>query len=188
MLTVPARILSGTKAKLQQHSENLHRVELTLLQKYEDIAGYQKTIAKSDAKDSRGGVQRHDKGVSKTARELKTSRKKVQSALKASKLEPVIKTAITSAGLANNASFIDRIAKLESPKEQERELRQARSKSSAAPKSSRTSRTTGVTFAVMVTSWRKSRTSRLWRVAPLTERQLFVDHIQADSHEEDTDD
>ena len=187
METVPARILSGVRAKLQRHSENLHRVELTLLQRYEDITGYRKAITKS-AKRTPGGVQPRNKGVSETAREFKTSRKEVQSAIKASKLEPDVKRAIARAGLANNASLINRIAQLNSREEQERELLRAKSKSSAASRSRGTSLAVGVTFAAIVASWRKSQTCRLWRAAPTSERRLFVDHIQADDLAEDTDD
>jgi ParB/RepB/Spo0J family partition protein len=186
MKTIPSRILSGVNAKLQRHSENLHRVELTLLQRFEDIAGYQKAIIKG-AKNTPGGVQPCNKGISETARELKTSRKKVQHAIKASKLEPDVKRAIAAAGFANSESFINRMAQLDSREERERELLRAKSRSRATYRSSGPSPTTGVTFAAMLASWRKSQTSRLWRTAPLTERRSFVDHIQADNIEEDTD-
>jgi sulfiredoxin len=180
MQTVSVRLLSGLKAKLQRHSENLHRVEPTLLEKYADIAGYQKAVAKAELESTPGGVQPHDKGISQTARKFKVHRKKVQNAMAASKLDSAIKEAITAEGCANNASLINRLAKLDSSEEQKRELLRAKSRSRAAPKPIGTSQAVGgVKFTALAASWKKSPTCRLWCAAAAPDRRQFVDHLQS---------
>jgi ParB/RepB/Spo0J family partition protein len=185
MQAVSVRLLSGLKAKLQRHSENLHRVELTLLEKYADIVGYQKALANAEVEGTPGGVQPHDKGISQTARKFKVHRKKVQNAMAASKLGSAIKEAITAGGHANNASLISRLAKFDSSEEQERELLRAKSGSSAAPKPIGTSLADGsVKFTALAASWKKSPTRQLWRAAAAPDRRQFVDHLLSDLKED----
>jgi ParB/RepB/Spo0J family partition protein len=172
---VPVRIFTGVDAELQRHSENLHRRTPTLLEKYEDLAGYRNAIVKEDPESAPGGIQPNDKGVSKTARDRKVPRKVVQAAMAASKLGKQIKSAIASSGLANNASLIGRLAEIEAPDEQMKELLRHKGGSTVKPPPSPQIDT--VTFAALIASWKKSATSGLWLRAADIERRRFISHI-----------
>jgi uncharacterized ParB-like nuclease family protein len=175
--TVPARIFSGLSAKLQRHSENLHRAEQTLLERYEDMAGYRNVLVNAKLTNVSGGIQPHDKGISKTARKYKTSRNKVLAAMAASKLTPGIKKAISANGFANNATLIGRLAEIEAPEEQMRELLRSKRRTVAASKPTGPSKAVEADFAALLASWKKAPTCRLWQAAAPPERRKFIDHL-----------
>jgi ParB-like chromosome segregation protein Spo0J len=183
--TVSARIFSGLNAKLQRHSENLHRVEQTLLEKYEAMAGYRNAVAKAKLKCIPGGVQPHDKGISKTARKYKTNRKKVLAAMAASKLKPEIKKAIAANGFANNASLIGRLAEIEAPEEQMRELLRSKRGAGVASKPIKTSKAVEANFAALLAGWERAPICRLWKAAAPLERRKFIDHLSCGLEDDD---
>lgn len=112
-------------------SENLHRAELTVLQRSEQVARWVELAdgvsAQLGQKSSKGRPEgRPEGGDAKAARELNLDRKEVQRAKKIADLSPEAKAAAQEAGLADIQSALLAAAKV--PLSQ-----QARSKRGAAP-------------------------------------------------------
>ena len=184
---IPARILTGAAARIQRHSENLHRSELSLLERYRAIAGYGKESKKSNAINLRGGSQPHDRGVSRIARAFKTSRQEVQRAMAAEKIAPDVRDLIARSKLSKNAAAIARIAQEGSLEAQFRKLKELderrQAKQEAKPVAS-----AEVTADTMLASWINSSTEALWKCASVRERKIFIDLVMAQKTREDAKD
>jgi ParB-like chromosome segregation protein Spo0J len=112
--TIRASVVSvdDVDARLWEISENLHRAELTKLERAEQIEEWRKLTAEKGGKDfsPTGGAQPHDTGVKATARELGIAPVEVRSAGKIASLTPEAKDAAREAGLDDNQSALLRVA------------------------------------------------------------------------------
>ena len=112
--------------KLWTIAENLHRAGLTKQQRAEQVAKWDKLIKERD-KDAQvkhpGGRQPHDKGVSKTAKDLGISRDEVRRSKKIASISRKGKKAIKSAGLDNNQDAMVAIANETTPEKQVKKAR-----------------------------------------------------------------
>lgn len=125
----PVRIVDfdDAEARLWQISENLHRNELPMLQRAEQIEEWRKLTAEkrgAQVEPPLGGAQPHDTGVKATARELGISRPEVQRAAKIAALPAEVKAAAVDHGLDDNASALLEAAKQPTPERQVAALKQ----------------------------------------------------------------
>jgi ParB family transcriptional regulator, chromosome partitioning protein len=122
-------VFDGTKidAELWTVSENLHRAELTALNHAEELEKWEQLlkVRNQGAQAAQpGGRQPHDKGVSKTAKALGTSREQVQRSRKIASISPAAKTAAIEAGLDSNATALLEVAKEKTSKAQLNKVRE----------------------------------------------------------------
>jgi ParB-like chromosome segregation protein Spo0J len=129
MTHVPCRDRRGnaTLGQLVEVAENLHRAELTALERADHIAKWMelsKVKAIEDAAEAQaivkgaqvghpsehGGQQPHDKGVSQAARELNIPRQELQRAVKIAGITPEAKAAAKAAGVDDNQSKLLEVA------------------------------------------------------------------------------
>lgn len=99
-------------AELWEIAENLHRAELSALQRDEQIVRWVELMKLKVAQVATplGGKQPKESGIRKAARDLRLDTRDVQRATKTGKLTPEAKTAIQEAGLENNRSAYLRVA------------------------------------------------------------------------------
>jgi hypothetical protein len=121
--------------ELQEIAENLHRSELTALERDTQIGRWAElTAAKVGQVDPpSGGAQPAEKGVRKVARELSLERKDVARAVKVASISPAAKQAARDAGLGNNRTALLAVAKEATPEAQVAKVR-AISSAKTAPK------------------------------------------------------
>ena len=104
--------------QLWRIAENLHRGDLTKLQRAEYVKKWDELIkkrAKGGQAAQLGGRQPHDKGLSKTAKQLRISREAVRRSKKIAGISPKAKTAAKAAKLSNNQAALLKIAKKSTP-------------------------------------------------------------------------
>jgi ParB-like chromosome segregation protein Spo0J len=106
--------------ELQEIAENLHRSELTALERDTQIGRWAElTAAKVGQVDPpSGGAQPAEKGVRKVARELNLERKDVERAVKVASISPEAKQAAHVAGLDDNRTALLAVAKEATPETQ----------------------------------------------------------------------
>jgi ParB-like chromosome segregation protein Spo0J len=106
--------------ELQEIAENLHRSELTVLDRGTQIARWAElTAAKVGQVDPpSGGAQPAEKGVRKVARELNLERKDVERAVKVASISPEAMQAARVAGLDDNRTALLAVAKEATPEAQ----------------------------------------------------------------------
>jgi ParB family transcriptional regulator, chromosome partitioning protein len=98
--------------QLWREAENLDRAELTVLERAEAVARRASLVAERDAHHAHpGGRQPHDKGVSKAAKMIGTTRDDVRRSKLMAAILPEAKKAAVAAGLANNESALLKVAK-----------------------------------------------------------------------------
>jgi ParB-like chromosome segregation protein Spo0J len=121
--------------ELQEIAENLHRSELTALERDTQIGRWAElTAAKVGQVDlPSGGAQPAEKGVRKAARELSLERKDVERAVKVASISPEAKQAARDAGLDDNRTALLAVAKEVTPEAQIAKVR-AFSSAKTAPK------------------------------------------------------
>lgn len=109
---VPAIIVSMTndEARMWEIAENLHRAELTKLERAEQIEEWRELKAKGAQVGHPSNAQPHDRGIVKTAEDLGVSRAEVGRAEAIASIEPAAKQAAADAGLADNASALLKVA------------------------------------------------------------------------------
>lgn len=108
-----AETVSREEAEMWEISENLHRAELTVLQRSEQVARWVELAAKvAQLGQPPGGKQPKESGIAKAARELNTPRQEVQRAKKIASLSPEAKDAAQETGLADNQSALLEAAKM----------------------------------------------------------------------------
>jgi hypothetical protein len=103
---------SADQARLWEISENLHRAELTALERSEQIAEWVKLTDKVvQIAPPPGGVQPADKGIRKASRELGVEKTEVIRAAKIASLTPEAKKVAVEVGLDDNRSALLKAAK-----------------------------------------------------------------------------
>ncbi len=108
---IPCFVVQGRKKtrRLWAISENLHRAGLTQVQRA-DLAREWDRLTKKAAKAVQvahpGGVQPHDKGISRLASSLGVSREEARRMLQIAEIAPEAKQAATEVGLDNNQSAL----------------------------------------------------------------------------------
>jgi hypothetical protein len=112
--TIQAHVVrwSKARARMWEISENLHRAELTKLERAEQIEEWRKLreAEKGVQNAHPGGRQPHDRGVSETADELGVDRAEVIRAAKLANLSDEAKEAAREVGLDDNQSVLLRVA------------------------------------------------------------------------------
>ena len=120
-----------TEARMREIAENLHRSELTALERAEQIEEW-RTLCEDQAKVVQlvhpGGRQPTDHGVSRAARELGVSRPEIKRAEKIASMTPAAKEAAKEAGIDDNQSKLLKVAAAE-PEKQVAAVEQAAKKS-----------------------------------------------------------
>ena len=124
---VDCTMLTGTddEARMWEIAENLHRAELTVLERDEHIAEWVRLagVCKGAQLAPPGGAQPNDKGIKAASRELGIERTAAQRATKVAGLSPEAKAAAKETGLDKNQSALLKAAK-EAPEEQAAKVRQ----------------------------------------------------------------
>ena len=107
--------------ELQEIAENVHRAELTALERDTQVARWAELTAAKGAQLAHpvaGGQQPHEKGESKVARELGLDRTDVHRAVKVASISPEAQALARDAGLDDNRSALLDIAKETTPQAQ----------------------------------------------------------------------
>jgi ParB-like nuclease family protein len=124
---VPVRVEKGseTDALLWEISENLHRTELSGLERDEHIDRWRQLTFEKVVQNvpPRGGVQPDEKGFRKTARELGVRHATVIEAEKVANLHPEVKAVANETGETSHTALME-AAKQPTPEQQIRTLRQ----------------------------------------------------------------
>lgn len=124
---VDCTMLTGTddEARMWEIAENLHRAELTVLERDEHIAEWVRLagVCKGAQLAPPGGAQPNDKGIKAASRELGIERTAAQRATKVAGLSPEAKAAAKETGLDKNQSALLKVAN-EAPEEQAAKVRQ----------------------------------------------------------------
>ena len=120
-------VMRGDKIdrQLWRIAENLHRGDLTKLQRAEYVKKWDELIkkrAKGGQAAQLGGRQPHDKGLSKTAKQLRISREAVRRSKKIAGISPKAKKAAKKVGLDDNQAALLKAAKKSTPKGQTKTL------------------------------------------------------------------
>lgn len=106
--------LGGSKrdADLWEDSENLHRAELTALERAVRIEAWRKETRKKVAQVAQpGGKQPKDAGIAKTAKNCGYSRDEVSRSKKIATIHPKVRAKIEKSGIADNQAALLAIAK-----------------------------------------------------------------------------
>lgn len=107
--------MTNAEARMWEISENLHRAELTKLERAEQIEEWRKLAAEIPHQGQHGG--HNSRGQSATAEALGVDRKDVRAAEKISNMTPEAKEAAQDAGIDDNQSKLLEVAK-EAPERQ----------------------------------------------------------------------
>lgn len=103
-----------TERQLWTLAENLHRADLTVLQRAEFVTKWEKLV-KQQAKGAQdaqpGGRQPEDKGISKTAKQLGVTRDEIRRSRAVAKISRQAKRAAEAAGVAGNQKVLLEVAK-----------------------------------------------------------------------------
>jgi ParB family transcriptional regulator, chromosome partitioning protein len=116
-------IIKGGKIQreLWTIAENLHRSDLTTLQRAEHVTKWKRLVKKLDGEQQvvePGGRQPKDKGISRTAKKLGITREKVRRSEAIAKISPKAKAAAKKAGLDRNQDALSKVAKKTTPEAQ----------------------------------------------------------------------
>jgi ParB family chromosome partitioning protein len=118
--------VSEAEARMRQITENLHRSDLTKLERAEQIEEW-RVLCEEQAKvtqlASPGGKQKKERGTRKAAKALGVSQKDVQRAGKIAKITPAAKKAAKDAGIDDNQSKLLKVAAAD-PEKQAATVRQ----------------------------------------------------------------
>jgi ParB-like chromosome segregation protein Spo0J len=116
---IDAVLVTGNEIEreLQEIAENLHRSELTALERDTQIGRWAELTAAraSQVETPLGGVQPSEKGVRKVANDLGLDKSRVQRALKIASISPEAKQAARDAGLDDNRTALLAVAKAATP-------------------------------------------------------------------------
>lgn len=150
---IPAVIATMTndEARMWEIAENLHRSELTKLQRAEHIEEWRKLKAEQVRKVSApsGGSQPTDQGYRKTAADLGVDEAEVRSATKIAALAPEAKEAAREVGKDDNRSALLRAAREPTPEAQVRAIK-------LAPDPRNDLETKEAQIAALIVAWNKA--------------------------------
>jgi hypothetical protein len=184
---IPARIVDKATARIWHISENLHRVELTRLERDEAIVQYAKARKRQDgqvAHPLRGGKQPNDKGNSQIARELGLDRKQIRQAKANAGICTEAKALLKSNGLDNNAQALTSVAKCKEVRGQidrVKALARKRASSNTNDKERKPGRDSDVAidlaFRDLKKRWQKLKFRRRFEGAAASARRRFIDEV-----------
>lgn len=103
---------SEVEAKMWELAENLHRAELSILERGEHIKQWTELARVKGAQVAHPGKMPHEKGIAATARELGVTRKDVQRAVKIASISDEAKIAARETGLDDNQAALLEAARL----------------------------------------------------------------------------
>jgi ParB family chromosome partitioning protein len=118
---VPAVIIKRVQAKAWRASENLHRNDLSALEKSLAIVEYAKErewLPNVRAEVTKGGKQPHDKGYSRLAKALGYHRNRVAEAHAHASLPKSIQKAILERRKLNTSATLNRLVEMETEEDQ----------------------------------------------------------------------
>ncbi len=122
-------VLNGgqMEARLWRIAENLHRANLTKLQRAEQVTEWRRLI-KQERRVGQvaqpGGRQPEDKGISRAAEQLGTTRDDIRRSEAIAGIAPQAKKAAAAAGMADNQSALLKIAKESKSAQQVQKVRE----------------------------------------------------------------
>jgi ParB-like chromosome segregation protein Spo0J len=163
--------------QIWHNAENLDRADLTVLERSEAVTQRAKVEAKKAAQDAHpGGRQPNDKGISKAAKALGTSRENVSRSKKIAAISPEAKEAAVKARLADNEAALLKVAN-EAPDAQVRKVRElAKPKRASKPELSDKEQ---VQFNRLKRTFAKAtKHRRAWTAACNIARDRFIAHIR----------
>lgn len=122
-------VIAGKKLdrQLWKVAENLHRAGLTALQRAKAIQRWEQLLQQREAGDDetpKGGRQPADKGLSKTATQLGTSREAIRRSRAVASLSRKVQKTAKAAGLDDNEAALLKIANEPTPAAQAKKVRE----------------------------------------------------------------
>src|SRR5215472_12769199 len=137
---IPVREFNGDEraARMWEIAENLHRAELTVLERSEQTAEWMRLSGEEKGSQldqvSPVGGRGNEGGISRTSRELNIDRNEARRAAKIDSLAPEAKEAARDLGLDDNQSALLKAAKADTAEEQIKALRQRKERKQSPPR------------------------------------------------------
>jgi len=195
---IAVNIIDEATAAAWAPSENLHRNELSALERSEELVRYAAASSAIKKAGRRGGYQPHDRGISELAARLGFDRKTVSRAYLHNALSVRVKEELIKTGLHRNASFLTKVAKLADEPAQIKSIRmrvrqvsikpKLNCKSTGASKDALPSPKAVPTLSELEGRWQESRFSHLFYQAESNIRRAFVQNLTESIRGEDKDD
>jgi ParB family transcriptional regulator, chromosome partitioning protein len=175
-------VMRGDKIERQlwRIAENLHRSDLTKLQRAECIKKWDKLIkkrAKGGQVTQPGGQQPHDKGLSKTAKQLGISREAVRRSKKIAGISSKAKKVAKKVGLDDNQSALTKAAEKSTPKGQTKTLQEIAKRKQASRGHSPLPREVKQLKALKKAYATAYKFKKAWKRATVAVRQKFIKKI-----------
>jgi ParB-like chromosome segregation protein Spo0J len=175
-------VMRGDKIERQlwRIAENLHRANLTKLERAEYIKKWDELIkkrAKGGHVRQAGGRQPHDKGLSKTAKQLGISREAVRRSKKIAGISPKAKKAAKKTGLDDNQAALLKAAKKSTPKGQTKTLHELAKNKQASRGHSPSPREVKQLKALKKAYAAAYKFKKAWKRATAAVRQKFIKKI-----------
>jgi ParB-like chromosome segregation protein Spo0J len=120
-------IVTGDNTNLWKEAENLHRAGLTALQRAQAVQRWERLIKQREAGEDetpKGGRQPSDKRLSKTAKQLGTSREAIRRSRAVASLSRKIQKVAKATGLDDNEAALLKVAKEPTPGAQAKKVRE----------------------------------------------------------------
>lgn len=172
-------VMDGNKIERQQWAiaENLHRAGLTKLQRAELIDRWDRLLEQR-AKDLQmaqpGGRQPHDRGISRTAKALGTTRDNVRRSKKIAGLSGKAKKAAKRLGLDDDESALLKAAKEAIPKRQTKKVRELAKSKQASRRGSFSPREAKQLKGMKKAYARARKFKKAWKRASVVVRKKFI--------------
>jgi ParB-like chromosome segregation protein Spo0J len=173
---IPARIIEPDDAKIWTISENLHRVELSRLERAEAIAKFAARVGQS-ARPLTGGKQPYDMGNSETARQLKIDRKQVREARANANISDRAKKLLIQNGLDDNQKVLGSVAKCETAENQIERVKQAIASMASRKRAQKSASKERTSLFELERRWNKLRFRKRFESAPDEVKRLFVHKV-----------
>jgi ParB/RepB/Spo0J family partition protein len=181
---IAARILERQTCKLWASSENLHRAELTKLERAEELKRYararERQVGRNAQPQKRGGTQPADRGHSALARECNIDRRQVRESLAHADISERAKRLLRKNGLDNTATVLTAVAKIESEEEQVAYVKKLRS-----PPTKQSDPTVSLQgFTGLWSRWERLKFRRRFEGASNSVKQRFIDRLKTTTEED----
>jgi ParB/RepB/Spo0J family partition protein len=174
------------KNRMRQITENLHRKDLSKLERGKLIKEWVELYAKDGGQDAHH--QPHDKGISKAAEKFGRSRRTIRRAMKAGSLGAEVEKVLKKAGLQDNEQVLlevekekpeNRAAKLEEIVRRRKAKRPKKTKiATSKPDVSDDDDWSDTPFEKLKAAWEDSPALRKeWANASADDRQRFIDEV-----------